>query len=95
VPCFSNLRSINPGFRPDHVLAADTDFEQHGNESLIPKYWELLERVKALPDVDAAATTRSLDAGTPEPDGAESSFLPSFQLLQRQHSPLCAGVPRG
>lgn len=69
VRSFSNLRSINPGFRPDHVLAADTDFEQHGNESLIPKYRELLERVKALPGVDAAATTRSLPVESGAPDG--------------------------
>jgi predicted permease len=66
---FLNLRSINPGFRPDHVLAADTDFELHGNESLIPKHRELLERVRALPGVEAAATTRSLPVESGAPDG--------------------------
>ena len=69
VRSFSNLRSINPGFRPDHVLAADTDFERHGNESLIPKYRELLERVRAIPGVEAAATTRSVPVESGAPDG--------------------------
>ena len=69
VRSFWNLRSINPGFRPDHVLAADTNFERHGNESLIPKYRELIERARAIPGVEAAATTRSLPVESGAPDG--------------------------
>jgi predicted permease len=66
---FWNLRSINPGFRPDHVLAADTDFERHGDENLIPRYSELLARAKAIPGVEAAAMTRSLPVESGAPDG--------------------------
>jgi len=66
---FWNLRSINLGFRPDHVLTADANFEQQGNESLIPKYRDLLERVRAIPGVEAAATTRSLPIESGAPDG--------------------------
>lgn len=69
VRSFWNLRSIDPGFRPDHVLAADTNFERHGNENLIPKYRELLERVRALPGVEAAAATQSLPVESGAPDG--------------------------
>jgi putative ABC transport system permease protein len=66
---FWNLRSIDPGFRSDHVLTADTDFERQGDESLIPKYRELLERAQAIPGVEAAATTRSLPIDSGAPDG--------------------------
>jgi putative ABC transport system permease protein len=66
---FWNLRSIDAGFRPDQVLAADTDFERHGRESLIAKYRDLLERVRAIPGVEAAATTRSLPVESGAPDG--------------------------
>jgi len=69
VRSFWNLRSINPGFRPDHLLAADTNFERHGNASLIPKYRELIERARAIPGVEAAATTRSLPVESGAPDG--------------------------
>ncbi len=66
---FWNLRAIHPGFQPDHVLAADIDFERHGNESLIPKYRDLLMRLKAVPGVQAAAITRSLPVESGAPDG--------------------------
>lgn len=66
---FWNLRSIDAGFRPDHALVADTDFERHGKETLVPKYRELLERVRAIPGVEAAATTRSLPVESGAPDG--------------------------
>jgi putative ABC transport system permease protein len=66
---FWNLSSIDPGFRADHVLTADANFERQGEESLIPKYRELLERVKAIPGVAGAATTRSLPVESGAPDG--------------------------
>jgi putative ABC transport system permease protein len=66
---FSNLRSIHPGFQPDHVLAADTDFEWHKGESLLPAYRDLLARVRAIPGVEEAATTRSLPVEAGAPDG--------------------------
>ncbi len=66
---FGNLRSIDAGFRPDHALAADTDFERHGKENLVPKYRDLLERVRAIPGVETAAMTRSLPVESGAPDG--------------------------
>ncbi len=66
---FWNLQSVDAGFKPDHVLAADTDFEGHGNGALKGKYDELLERVRALPGVRAAAMTRSLPVEEGAPDG--------------------------
>ena len=66
---FWNLLAIDPGFRPDHVLAVNLSFEPQGKASLIPRYRDLLERVRAIPGVDAASTTRSLPIGSPPPDG--------------------------
>jgi predicted permease len=66
---FWNLRSIDPGFRPDRVLAADTNFERQGDESLIPEYRDLLARARAIPGVEAAAMTRSLPVESGAPDG--------------------------
>jgi putative ABC transport system permease protein len=66
---FWNLSSIDAGFRPDHVLAADTNFERQGDKSLIPQYRDLLARVRAIPGVEAAATTRSLPVDSGAPDG--------------------------
>jgi putative ABC transport system permease protein len=60
VRSFWNLRSIDPGFRADHVLTVDTSFAQQGDASLVPKYRDLLQRVRAVPGVVAAGTTRSL-----------------------------------
>jgi putative ABC transport system permease protein len=57
---FWNLRSVDPGFRSDHVLTVDTQLEGGGKQSLIPKYRELLAKVRAIPAVEAAATTNSL-----------------------------------
>jgi predicted permease len=66
---FWNLRAIHPGFQTDRVLAADIDFERHGNESLIPKYQDLLTRLKGVPGIQAAAITRSLPVESGAPDG--------------------------
>jgi predicted permease len=71
---FWNLRSIDPGFRSDHVLATDIDFEWNGwaaggHPSLVPQYGDLLDRVRATPGVQAAAITRSLPVEAGAPDG--------------------------
>jgi putative ABC transport system permease protein len=60
VRSFWNLRSIDPGFRADHVLTVDTAFEPESMASLLPKYRDLLRRVLAVPGVEAAGTTRNL-----------------------------------
>jgi len=57
---FWNLRSVDPGFRPDHVLTADTQFESGDKQSVLPKYRELLARVRAIAAVEAAATSSLL-----------------------------------
>ena len=67
---FRNLRSVDPGFRSDHVLTAGTQFEGGSSTSLIPKYRDLLGRVRAIPGVEAAATTSSL----PIEEGADGHF---------------------
>jgi putative ABC transport system permease protein len=66
---FWNLQAIDPGFRSDHVLTANMSFETQGKASLVPKYRDLLERVRAIPGVEAAGTTRSLPIDSPPPDG--------------------------
>jgi predicted permease len=66
---FWNLRSIDPGFQPDRVLAADTDFQRHGDDSLVPKYHELLARVRAMPGVESAGMARNLPVEFGAPDG--------------------------
>src|SRR5580658_28150 len=66
---FWNLQAIDPGFRSDHVLTVNTAFEAQGKASLIPKYRDLLERVRAIPGIEAAGTTRSLPIDNPPPDG--------------------------
>ena len=72
VRSFWNLRAIDPGFRSDHVLVADTNFEWHGwngKGSLIPQYRELLDRARTIPGVETAAITRSLPIESGAPDG--------------------------
>jgi predicted permease len=66
---FWNLQAIDPGFRSEHVLTVNTSFETQGNASLIPKYRDLLERVRAIPGVESAGTTQSLPIDSPPPDG--------------------------
>ncbi|HTX33886.1 MAG TPA: ABC transporter permease [Bryobacteraceae bacterium] len=60
VRSFWNLRSVDPGFRSGHVLTAETQFEPQRRQSLVVQYRSLLQRVRALPGVEAAGTTRSL-----------------------------------
>jgi putative ABC transport system permease protein len=65
---FWNLRSVDPGFRSDHVLTVDTEFGHQDKRSLVVQYRDLLARVRALPGVEAAGTTRSLPIQV-SPDG--------------------------
>ena len=66
---FWNLRSIDPGFRADHVLAADTNFDPEGEQSLTPRYRDVPARARAIPGVEAAAAVRGLPIETGSPDG--------------------------
>src|SRR5208283_1646266 len=61
VNSFVRLRAVNPGFRADHVLAATLSFASTGDDKDVPRlraeHAKLLERVRAIPGVEAAGTT--------------------------------------
>ena len=60
VRSFWNLSSVDPGFHADHVLTAEMQFEGGARENLAPRYREMLARVRAIPGVETAATSRGL-----------------------------------
>lgn len=64
---FSNLRSVDPGFRSDHVLTLSTSLAPQAG--LVGKYRDLLNRVATLPGVEVAAITRSLPIAGNQNDG--------------------------
>lgn len=66
---FWNLRTADPGFRADHVLTADAQFEPEGKQSLAVRYRALLDRVRALPGVEAIGITVDLPVAGGAPDG--------------------------
>lgn len=66
---FWNLRSVDPGFRSDHVLTVTTTFDYDGKHSLVPKYRDLLERVRAIPGVEAAGAGSEIPIDGFHPDG--------------------------
>ena len=59
---FWKLRSVDPGFRPDHVVIASTSFPvpAKGFDALVPIYRELLDQVRAIPGVESAAEVKDL-----------------------------------
>jgi len=67
------LRSINPGFSADHVLAANVSFttptRDSGFNRLSPMFNQIVEQLRALPGVESAALTRGLPLDDPGPDG--------------------------
>jgi putative ABC transport system permease protein len=66
---FWHLRSLDPGFRADHVLVVDASFPNEEKMSkVVPKYPDLLERVRAIPGVVAAGTVRTLPIDTLQSD---------------------------
>jgi len=66
---FWNLRSVQPGFQADHVLTANTALESERKTSLVPRYRDLLARVRALPGVQSAAIVGDLPIGGGGSDG--------------------------
>lgn len=66
---FWNLRSIDPGFRPDHVLVSDTSFPGGEMPAVIAHYRDLLARVRAIPGVESAGTASNLPITGFHPDG--------------------------
>jgi putative ABC transport system permease protein len=65
---FWNLRSIDPGFRPDHVLVSGTSFPLGEMPAMLAQYRNLLGRIRAIPGVEAAGMTSHLPI-TGCPDG--------------------------
>src|SRR5205823_1177713 len=60
---FLHLRSLNPGFRADHLLTAKIDLPElkyPDTEHRVPLLDEVLRRVKALPGVESAAIAGNL-----------------------------------
>ena len=57
-----NLRDINPGFNPERVLLAEISLDprEFTTERGLSYYQRLLDRVRALPGVDAASLTKNV-----------------------------------
>ena len=66
---FWNLRSIDPGFRSDHVLVSGTSFPNGEMPTTIAQYGALLARIRAIPGVEAAGTASNLPITGFHPDG--------------------------
>ncbi len=71
VGTFLRLRAVDPGFRAEGVLAGDLSFPMRADETqrIAPRYDDLLARVRALPGVVAAGTSRDLPLETPRSNG--------------------------
>jgi len=67
------LRSVNPGFAADNVIAANVSFttptRDTGFDHLSPMFSQLLEQLRTIPGVESAALTRGLPLDGPGPDG--------------------------
>jgi predicted permease len=59
---FVRLLSVNPGFRPEHVLVARITIPSSASDSLRgPAYYEgVLDAIRAIPGVEAAGSIRDL-----------------------------------
>jgi predicted permease len=58
---FARLLDINPGFRPDHVLAVKVSFPSDLVYEKAPQYLEtILDRLRAVRDVDAVGVAKDL-----------------------------------
>jgi putative ABC transport system permease protein len=66
---FWNLRSIDPGFRSDHVLVSDTSLPDSDMPAVIAHYRDLLARIRAIPGVEAAGAASNLPITGFHPDG--------------------------
>ncbi|PYT21348.1 MAG: hypothetical protein DMG57_38925 [Acidobacteria bacterium] len=54
ISTFWELRWVNPGFQPEHVLLTRVDF-RNGNPAREHRVWEMLERLRAMPGVQSAS----------------------------------------
>jgi putative ABC transport system permease protein len=79
---FSNLRGLDPGFRADHVLimrliVPDTKYNDFAKRTDF--FQRVLERVRALPDVNTAGFTSALPLTW---SGGTNTFMPEAMALQ-------------
>ena len=66
---FANLRAVDPGFRPDNVLTVDLDLprSRYGAANRQTQFFDaLLERVSALPSVNAVGGVEQLPLSGPQ-----------------------------
>jgi putative ABC transport system permease protein len=71
---FWKLKSVDPGFKTDHVLAANVSFTTSSRDTrfarLSPLFADLVEQLRAIPGVESAALAKALPlAGGGRPDG--------------------------
>jgi len=68
---FLRLRSVDPGFRSDHVLVAEVSFEvpAGGFQVLSGKFREVVAALRAIPGVESAGMVNGLPLDSPSPDG--------------------------
>ncbi len=87
---FSRLESVNPGFRPDHVLTMQIELPEsrYSERQVTSFYKQLLEGLRTLPGVRFAAIARKapLSAG----DDASLNFVIENRPVER----LSAAQPR-
>ncbi len=80
---FANLRGLDPGFQPDHVLTmriiVPRETKYHDFERRTQFFDAVLQRVRALPGVRSAGFTSALPLTW---DGGTNSIIPEGQPLQ-------------
>lgn len=86
IESFTNLRGLNPGFRPDHVLTMRLEVPRSKGskyENYVKRtqfFQSVLERVRAMPGVKAAGFTSALPLTW---KGGTSSFTPEHVVLSK------------
>jgi putative ABC transport system permease protein len=81
IESFANLRGLNPGFRADHVLTMRLEVPdtKYGNFARRTQFFQnVLERVRAIPGVQAAGFTSALPLTW---KGGTSGFTPEHVVL--------------
>jgi predicted permease len=108
---FRQLRSVDPGFRKENVLAMRVpppDVEDPEAARWMSFYREVVERVQALPGVGSAAVSSAIPMegggsesgvvaeGQPFPDSPEESTLTQWQMVSPEYfSTLRVPIMRG
>src|SRR5579875_3141864 len=84
---FWKLKSVDPGFRPDHVLVANVSFTTEsrdtGFDRLSPMFSELLAQLRAIPGVESAALSHGLPLDAAGADGEYRVISPGYLAAMR------------